>query len=154
MTTGQKSAKWTWDSVQVGQELPILVRTETQEEINNYLKLNERGRNRQFESKNLHVDEEFAKTGIFAGTVNYGVTTCGFMLECLQQVFPTQALYTAGSSFTMRAIEPIRSMDVIVYSGRVTGKRTEGGKRLVDVDLIGTNQLKQGVATAKATVAM
>ena len=40
----------------------------------------------------------------------------------------------------------------ITYTGRVLDKREEGGKRLVDVEVKGTNHLGQTTAIATATV--
>ena len=140
-----------YESINVGDELPSLQKSETQENINNYLELNRR-REREIESKNLHTDEEFAEKGIFAGTVNYGVTTCGFMVEALQLAFPTKNI--ALGTFNMRALEPIRVNDVVTYTGKVLGKREEDGKRLVEVEVTGTNQLDQTVAVAKAVIPM
>ena len=52
----------------------------------------------------------------------------------------------------MRAMEPIQANDVITYTGEVIDKREEEGKRLVDVEVRGVNQMGQTVAVAKASV--
>lgn len=57
-------------------------KSETQKNINDNLVLNRR-EERQIFSSNLHTGDEFAQQGIFAGTVNYWVSTCGFMIEIL-----------------------------------------------------------------------
>ncbi|MBI4203334.1 MAG: MaoC family dehydratase [Chloroflexi bacterium] len=145
------AAHITWESIQVGDELPKLQKTETQETINNYGALNRRDPTpRPTRGANLHTDEEYAKQGIFAGTVNMGVVTCAYMMETLQLAFPTSNLL--NGAFSMRALEPFRPGDLVTFGGRVLDKRVEGGKRLVDVELSGVNQLGQTVATAKATV--
>ena len=138
-----------FDSISVGDELPSIQKSETQEDMDNYLVINQR-RAREIPSMNLHTDQEFSGKGIFGGTVNYGVTTCGFMTELLQLAFPTKNI-TRGT-FTMRALEPIRVNDVVTYTGKVLDKRVEDAKRLVDVEVTGTNQLGQTVAVAKATI--
>jgi len=143
------AATVTFDSISVGDELPTIQKSETQEDMDNYHVFNPRPE-RQFPSLNLHVDEEFANKGIFGGTVNYGVVTCAFLTELLQLAFPTRNI-TQGT-FSMRALEPIRVNDVVTYTGKVLDKRTEGEKRLVDVEVTGTNQLGQAVAAAKATI--
>ncbi len=139
----------TFESINVGDRLPAVQRHETQVDIDNYLIINERPE-RAIPSQNLHVDEEFAKKGIFGGLVNYGVCTCAFMVDLLEMAFPTKAI--SQGTFTMRATEPIRADDVITYTGKVLDKRIENGKRLVDVEVTGTNQLGQPVAVAKATI--
>ena len=40
----------------------------------------------------------------------------------------------------MRAITPFRSDDTVTFAGEVTGKRVEGGKKIVDCRVRGTNQ--------------
>ncbi|MBI2172247.1 MAG: MaoC family dehydratase [Chloroflexi bacterium] len=139
-----------FDAIQVGDELPKLKKTESQESINNYGLLNRRGPPPATMGKNLHTDEEYASQGIFAGTVNQGVVTCAYMIEALQLAFPTQNVLS--SSFNMRALEPFRPGDVVTFGGKVLAKREEGGKRLVEVEVSGVNQLGQTIATAKVTV--
>jgi hypothetical protein len=144
-----KAATVTFDAINIGDDLPSIQKSETQEQMDNYLVLNQRPE-REIPSLNLHTDQEFADQGIFTGTVNYGVVTCAFMTELLQLAFPTKNI-TQGA-FSMRALEPIRVNDVVTYTGKVTNKRVEGAKRLVDVEATGTNQLGQTVAVAKATI--
>ena len=139
----------TFESINVGDELPSIQKSETQEDINNYLILNEREEH-HIPSFNLHIDEELADKGIFQGMVNYGVSTCGFMVEQLQLAFPLKNI--RAGTISMRATEPIRADDVVQYTGKVLDKRVEDGKNLVDVELVGTNQLDQTVAVAKATI--
>ncbi len=138
-----------FDSISVGDELPTIQKSETQEDISDYLELNNR-QPRDIPSANLHTDEKFSDKGIFGGMVNYGVTTCGFITELLQMAFPTRNI-TMGS-LIMRALEPIRADDVVTYTGKVLDKRVEGTERLVEVEVTGTNQLGQTVAAAKATI--
>jgi acyl dehydratase len=71
----------------------------------------------------------------------------------LQEAFPVENILRRGSRLEMRATEPIRAGDTVTFTGRVTGKRVEGGQRLVDCELTGTNQFGQTVAIARATIA-
>jgi acyl dehydratase len=143
-----QAATVTFDSIQVGDELPSLEKTESQETINTYSELNRREDAPR--GMNLHTDERYAQAGIFAGTVNMGVVTCAYMVEMLQQAFPTQNVL--NSTFSMRAMEPFRPGDIVIFGGKVLDKREEDGKRLVDVEVSGVNQLGQTIAAAKATV--
>ena len=144
-----QAATVSFDSINVGDQLPTMQKSETQQDIDNYLILNQRPE-REIEGMNLHIDSEFAEQGIFGSMVNYGVSTCGFMVELLQTAFPTRNV-TQGS-ISMRAMEPIQANDVITYTGEVIDKREEEGKRLVDVEVRGVNQMGQTVAVAKASV--
>jgi acyl dehydratase len=82
--------------------------------------------------------------------VNQGVVTCAYLYELLQMAFPVPNVYR--STFNMRALEPFRPGDVVSFTGKVLDKREEGGQHLVDVEVTGTNQLGQTIASAKATV--
>ena len=84
-----KAATVSFDSINVGDQLPTMQKSETQQDIDNYLILNQRPE-REIEGMNLHIDSEFAEQGIFGSMVNYGVSTCGFMVELLQTAFPTR----------------------------------------------------------------
>ncbi len=140
----------TFDSIQVGDELPSIQKTESQETINAYAEMGERIRPRHREQVSLHTDVGFAQAGIFAGTVNIGVTTCAYVVEMLQLAFPTKSIL--NGTFSMRALEPFRPGDVVTFTGKVVDKREEEGKRLVDVEVTGTNQMGQTIASGKATV--
>ena len=142
----------TWESIQVGDELPKVQKTESQETINSYGELNRREAAIATQGKNLHTDEEYAKEGIFAGTVNQGVVTCAYLIEVLQVAFPTKNVL--NGMFNMRALEPFRPGDLVDFGGKVLDKREENGQKFVDVELTGVNQLGQTIATAKATVPM
>ncbi len=145
-----QAASVTFDSIQVGDALPILEKTESQETINGYTEMNRREDAPVQRGANLHTDEGYAQAGIFAGTVNQGVVTCAYLYELLQMAFPVPNVYR--STFNMRALEPFRPGDVVSFTGKVLDKREEGGQRLVDVEVTGTNQLGQTIASAKATV--
>lgn len=140
----------TFESVNEGDELPELVKTETQETIDIYTRVVVGRRPRQFESNNLHTDQKFADDGIFKGTVNYGVVTAGFMMELLGKAFPFDSVQSC--SLSMRALEPVRSDDTVTFGGKVLDKRIEADRKLVDVEITGVNQLGQVVAAAKATI--
>ena len=140
-----------YDSVGLGDELPILVKHESKETIDLYARYAPTGPRPGW--RDLHTEEEFAKGDIFGGTVNMGVATVAYVAELLEKAFPLRNLMSYGSSLEMRATEPIRSGDTIAFTGQVTGKHEEDDRRLVDCEVIGTNQLDQIVARAKATIA-
>ena len=63
------------DKIEVGDDLPILVKHEDQQSIDLYAKLASTAPRANW--NNLHTDEGFAKGGIFGGTVNMGVHGAG-----------------------------------------------------------------------------
>jgi len=143
-----------FNDVSIGDELIVMTKTESQETIDMYAKVNNRATPTETDEvrKNLHTDPEYAKTGIFAGTVNMGVATCGHMMEALELSFPYQNL--VYSKFSMRALEPFRPGDQVKYSGKINNKyvNEETGKIELEVELTGTNQLGQLIASAQIVV--
>ena len=141
----------TYDSVQEGDELPILVKHESQETIALYARYAPAAPRTDWH--NLHTDEGYAKKGIFGGTVNMGVATVAYVAELLEKAFPMKYVLGAGSRLEMRATQPVRAGDTITFTGTVTGKREEDGARFVDCEVMGTNQGDTVVARARAAIA-
>ena len=75
-----------YDRIEVGDDLPILVKSESQESIDLYAKLASTAPRDNW--NNLHTDEEYARQGIFGGTVNMGVATVAYVAELLEKGFP------------------------------------------------------------------
>ena len=148
-TLWARTAKY--DSIQVGDELPILVKHESQETINAYAELARIVPHP--EGHSLHTEEEYARTTVFAGTVNAGPATVAYVAELLEKAFPLAYLVAKGSRLEMRATEPVRPGDAVTFTGGVIEKGAAGGQRTVVCQVAGTNQLGQRVAVATATVA-
>jgi acyl dehydratase len=139
-----------FDSVQVGDRLPSVRRDITQELINGYSSLNDWQKRGPSPTALLHVDEAFAEATVFAGTTLHGPAAVGHLVLVVQNAF--QVKNVVNGSITERALEPVRPGDTVIYSGTVLDKREEDGKRIVEVEVKGTNQLGQTTAVAKATV--
>lgn len=140
----------TFESINVGDELPLFEISETQETINNArISISEE----QDNPRNIHTDPQFAKTGLFAGTVNAGVTTMAYVAQMLEQWFPTEA-FNNGGRLSFKAIDAFRPGDTVTFTGRITGKRQQGGKRLVDCEIQGVNQLGKMAGVAEATLVL
>ena len=145
-----QTPKVTFDSINVGDKLPAFEIGESQETINGArLSLSE-------ESdipRNIHTDPEFAKEGLFAGTVNAGVTTMSYVTQMLEQWFPASTFYNGGS-ILFKAIDGFRPGDTVVFTGQITAKREENGKKLVDCKVQGVNQLGKTMGVAEATLVL
>ena len=139
-----------YDSIQVGDDLPILVKHEDQRSIDDYANYAPTGPREGW--KNLHTDPEYAQQGIFGGTVNMGVATVAYVAELLEKAFPLRNLMARGSRLEMRATEPVRAGDTVTFTGSVTDKEQEDGLGLVRCEVTATNQRDQVVARARATV--
>jgi acyl dehydratase len=140
-----------YDSIQVGDELPVLVKHESQESINAHAELARIAP--RYEGRSLHTEEEYARTTVFAGTVNSGPATVAYIEELLEKAFPLASLVAKGSRLEMRATEPIRPGDMVTFTGGVIEKGAAGDRRSVVCQITGVNQLGQRVAVATATIA-
>lgn len=140
--------KRAFDQLQIGEQFPLIVKVETQEAINRYSEL--ASIPHLPDVKNLHTDDEYAKTTVFAGTVNAGIATVAYCMEALERVVPTEA-FLNGGRIEVKAIEPVRAGDTITVTGRVAGKREENGVRLVDFEIKVENQHGRVAAVGSAT---
>ncbi len=136
----------TFDSVAVGDELPPFTIGETQETIIASM---------QDEAvvPNIHTDPEFARDGLFAGTVNSGVTTMAYITQMLESWFPASTFYDGGR-LLFKAIDPFRPGDTVTFKGKITGKRQEDDKKIVDCAIKGVNQVGALVGVAEATLVL
>ena len=147
-----------YDSIGVGDDLPILVKHETQQTIDFYARNAASGPIAcPIERRhNRHIDEDYAgaraSEETFGGTVSSGPATVAYVAELLEKGFPLPNLMGHGSQLEMRATRPIRPGDTITFTGMITAKREEDGNRLVDCEIIGESQDGQVVARARATI--
>ena len=139
-----------FEDITIGAELPSLTKTETQESIDAYNAVALVG---SPNPRNVHTDADFASKSIFAGRVNNGIVTMAYITEMLEKVFPLTAFYNGGR-LEMKATAPIRADDTITITGKVTDKRTEDGKKLVDCEITAVNQLSHVAAVARATLSL
>src|SRR6516225_8669497 len=84
----------------------------------------------------IHVDLDFAKKFGFKDVFAHGMLSMGFL----------RRLVTSFTAITWPG-------DVITLSGKVTGKREEGGEKLIDLEVKCTNQNGQDTLQGHATVA-
>ena len=80
-----------------------------------------------------------------------GITIMGYLDAMLHRWAPDGALY-GGGRLLFKAIKNFRPGDTNTYRGRVTAKRERQGKRLVDIEITGANQLGQLTGVAEATL--
>ena len=80
-----------------------------------------------------------------------GITIMGYIDSMLGRWAPDGTLY-GGGSLLFKAIKNFRPGDTNTYRGTVAAKREHRGKRLVDVEIKGANQLGQMTGVAEATL--
>ena len=79
-----------------------------------------------------------------------GITIMGYLDAMLQRWAPDGTLY-GGGRLLFKAIKNFRPGDTNTYRGTVTAKREDNGKRLVDIEITGANQLGLLTGVAEAT---
>lgn len=126
-----------FESVSDGDTLPVLIKWETEDTILRY--------------NSLHGEpdenDEYPET-LPQKTIE------SYVVELLGKGFPSECLDAEGSSLEVEHLSPVVADDTISLSGRVTGKRAEGGRRLVDCDVAVDNERGEPVARARAVVSL
>ncbi len=125
-----------YESLEVGDLLPPLSLSESQEIINR------KNDFRMFgppSESNIHTDPEFAREGLFGGTVNSGPATLSYVDQTLEQSFPLSAFYNGGR-LLMRAIEPFRAGDTVTFQAEITNRAVEDSQKIVECRVRGVNQ--------------
>ena len=141
-----------FDSISVGDQLPILVKWDTQESIDQFAEL--ALSNQWSEQCSLDPDKESVERGVLGGTVVSGPSIVAYVAELLEKAFPIANILARGSRLEVRAIGPVRPDDTVTFTGEVVGKWEEGSLRLVECAIIGENQEGQAVARAMAVVSL
>lgn len=108
---------------EVGDELPVLTKTLTQEKINRYAEASG-------DHNPLHTDPAFAATTQFGGTIAHGMLVLAYISEMMTAAFG----HAWGSSGTLkvRFRGAARPGDTVVASGRVV--RTEAQRVVCEVE--------------------
>ena len=96
-------------------------------------------------ASNIHTDPEFAKTGIFGGTVNSGPATMAYVCALLERYFPPRTFYDGGR-LTLRATAPFHAGDTVEFEARASN--AAGGRTVCAVT--GRNQHGRLVCVADA----
>jgi acyl dehydratase len=97
----------------------------------------------------IHVDIDFAKKFGFKDVFAHGMLSMAFLGRLVTSWVPQTQVRKLGTRFT--SITWVG--DVITLSGKVTGKREEGGEKLIDLEIKCTNQNGQDTLQGHATVA-
>lgn len=96
----------------------------------------------------LHIDEDFAKTTSYGGTIAHGMLSMAFIQELMVRTFGIDYLTRGAIEVSFTA--PVRPGDVIETSGKVTVFEEETGKTALQV--ICQNQAGEKVLSAKCTL--
>jgi acyl dehydratase len=130
-------------SFKIGDEIPPLSKTMTQEAINAFEKSGGASGPSQF------TDLETARHTLGTGsTVASGRMSLTFSIELLRKFF-SPAYFNRGGTVDLRFLRPVRPGDTVTFTGKVTGITKEPNGARVSVEVSGTNQ--KGDTTAAGT---
>lgn len=101
-----------WGDVRVGDLLPELKRTVTQEQMHLYAGVSE-------DENPLHTDPEFARQTRYGGTIAHGVLILAFFSQCMTNWVPNGWL--RGGEIDAKFVAPVYAGDTVVVSGNVVG---------------------------------
>ncbi len=142
-----KYAKVYFEDIEVGHELPALVKGPIQQiQLTRYA-----GASGDFNP--IHQDDAFAKAAGMGGVFAHGMLSMGFVAQSVTDWLGAGTVKTIGVRFAGL----VRLGDVVTYRGTVVAKRPakDGQEQhLVDLDLWAENQRGEKVITGKATAAL
>ena len=125
-----------FDTVAVGDTLPVLIKWETEESIRRYAA--------------LHGEEA-------EGAVPEALPTKAvenYVTELLSKGFPLERLDAEGTAIVVEHLLPVRANDTISLSGLVVDRHTTDGLRLVECDVAVENDRGEPVARARAVISL
>ncbi len=135
----------TFDSVDVGDELPILVKWETGDTIMRF---------RSLVCEDGDVEPENNGTDDVDGVGLASQAVVAYVTELLEKGFPLQAIMAKGSSLAVKSLGVVKPEDTISLSGWVTAKHGEGNSNIVECLVRIENQDNVAVAEAVARIAL
>ncbi len=142
----------TFDSLAPGDQLPILVKWETEDTLRRFSEdLFGPSGSAETGTSKPGASKEPPKTGSIAP---WGPMLAAYVAELLEKGFPIRGIMAQGSRLALKVLQPVSPGDTLAISGPVVDKREEDGRRLVDCRI--TVESKEGatVAVAEATVCL
>ncbi len=131
----------TFDSVLVGDQLPILVKLGTEDAICSAGVLLKPGTTTEAAALIGKVDPP-------------APDLTAYLLELLEKGFPIETIQGKGSSLKIESLRPVNSRDTLSLTGRVVGKREQGDLKVVTCRMVVENKEGQILAEASAEVCL
>ena len=136
----------TFESVAVGDQLPILAKWETEETIARF--------NALISREDTEPEDGEASQGASSGQAAGAPALAAYVLELLEKAFPIPGILAMGSKLDIQTLQPVRPDDTITLTGEVVDKRLEEDRRLVECVVLIENQHGQTVARAVTVVCL
>ena len=139
-----KYARIYFEDVQVGDDLPALVKGPIQQiQLTRYA-----GASGDFNP--IHQDDEFAKAAGMGGVFAHGMLSMGFVAQAVTDWAGAGTVRKIGVRFTAL----VRLKDTVTCKGRVLAKSSKNDVHTVEIEIWAETQKGEKVVTGKATVAL
>ena len=115
-----------FDQIKIGDEIPAICKTITQEKINRYA-------DASGDYNPIHVDPEFAKNTMFKGTIGHGMMTLAYISEMMTNWLGSGWIY--GGNMEVTFFAPTRPELSYAIKGKVVDKKEEAGKKVVECEI-------------------
>jgi 3-hydroxybutyryl-CoA dehydratase len=112
--------------IEVGSELPSITKEITQEKINRYA-------DASGDYNPIHIDPKFAENTMFKGTIGHGMMTLAYLSEMMTGCLGEGWICEGNLEVTF--LGPTRPGKSYTAKGKVTDKREEGGRKLVECEV-------------------
>jgi hydroxyacyl-ACP dehydratase HTD2-like protein with hotdog domain len=133
-----------FEDVEVGTEVPPLTKLPTTLQLFRYSAVT-------WNAHRIHYEREYARKEGHPDVLVQAHLHGAFLAQMITDwAGPRARLVTFGWSNRGRAIPG----DTLTCTGRVTAKRVDGGRHLVELEIVETNQRGEVCAPGKATVAL
>lgn len=96
----------------------------------------------------LHIDEKFAKTTRYGGTIAHGMLSMAFIQELMVRTFGVD--YLTRGALEVSFMAPVHPGDMIETTGKVTIADEKTGKLVLQI--VSQNQEGEKVISAKCTL--
>ena len=135
-----------FDSIAIGDDLPILAKSETEETIKVFASIVHPAA-----ADDSAVSERQGGTS-YGAVVSSSSALVAYAGELLEKGFPVSNIMAQGSHIHLEVVRPVRPGDTLVLSGRVIGKQEEKDRGVVECQVTIENQDGETIALAQATV--
>jgi acyl dehydratase len=142
-----------FDSISVGDQLPILVKWDTRETVDRLVDLLALSPHTA-DQHDSPVDKEATDQDNSGDVVVPGPAIVAYIAELLEKAFPIANILARGSHLEVHLTAPVRPEDTLTFTGEIAGKREENDFRLVESAITVENQHGQTVARAVAVVSL
>lgn len=127
-------------AIEIGQELPSLVRQPTQRRIDAYSTVR---------AHSIHSDETWAQAKGFRTCLAQGMMSTAYVSDMMTRLLGSG--FVKGGTMSIAFVKPVYAGDRLTVRGVVKDKRQEDGRTRVIVEVSCTNQHGQQTAIGTAS---